>query len=498
MTQTATTRDQRLEHPLPHSPEAERALLGSVMLDNRLMNEAAAELARHAPQVFYLHAHARIFSAMLELYNENSEINPVLIGEKLRVAGALEQTGGITFISELTYGLPHITNLKTYIDLLRRKLLRRAIIRAANRITSQALDDEEEPEAQILADADEMLIALREMQTTSERADATLREIGVDARAYIEQIERGEEVAISTGIEELDRRTRGGIHPEQLWLIVALEKQGKSALMQQILRNVARRGEEAMLFSFEMSALENYLRMLSAMSGVPAFHINKGIGDEELFRLKNALDDVDNLPITINTTAFNIMEARARIRERKRKAEERGKRLSVVAWDYLQLMEGRGSVAIENRTHELEFISRQMKRICAEFQIGGIAISQFNNEAGKQAALGQRPQIHHIHGGGEIRKACDVGCVLHTVLPKKNDKGIRKSTLYIDLQRNAPPAVVPLWLDGKTLEFSPRVKDEGAGDERGDDELTLAREAVPPRSPAPLLSDDDLFGDKEW
>src|SRR5919112_3968534 len=99
---------QLLERPLPHSAEAERAILGSVLLDNSLVNQAI-ELLR--PEDFYVRAHQFVFRAMISLSERGSEINPILIGEELRREGALEQTGGIAFISELTYGLPHFTNV---------------------------------------------------------------------------------------------------------------------------------------------------------------------------------------------------------------------------------------------------------------------------------------------------------------------------------------------------------------------------------------------------
>src|ERR687893_2070428 len=106
-----STRDQMLERPLPHSAEAERAILGAIILDNSVVNQAI-ELLR--PEDFYVRAHQYVFRAMIGLSERGGEINPILLGEELRREGALEQTGGLSYVSELTYGLPHFTNLSHY------------------------------------------------------------------------------------------------------------------------------------------------------------------------------------------------------------------------------------------------------------------------------------------------------------------------------------------------------------------------------------------------
>src|SRR5207237_7206313 len=132
-----------LERPLPHSAESERAILGAIILDNNLVNQAI-ELLR--PDDFYIRAHQLVFRAMIALSERGSEINPILLGEELRREGWLEQTGGVAFISELTYGLPHFTNVAAYAKVVRDKSLLRNLVRAANKITSEALDEEAEAE----------------------------------------------------------------------------------------------------------------------------------------------------------------------------------------------------------------------------------------------------------------------------------------------------------------------------------------------------------------
>src|SRR6266705_4963054 len=136
-------RDSILERPLPSSPETERAILGAIILDNTLIAQAV-ELLK--PSDFYVPSHRRIFVAMTALFEKGSEINPILIGEELRKDNALETVGGVSFVTNLTYGLPHATNITHYAKVVRGKSLLRRLIKTANKITNEALEEEDEPE----------------------------------------------------------------------------------------------------------------------------------------------------------------------------------------------------------------------------------------------------------------------------------------------------------------------------------------------------------------
>src|SRR5438876_12428524 len=156
-------RDQSFDRALPNSSEAERAILGAVLLDNGLIS-SAIELLR--PENFYVPSHRRIFVAMIGLFERGSEINPILIGEELKKDNALESVGGISFITNLTYGLPHSTNITNYAKVVRGKSLLRRLIKTASQITNEALEEEDQPE--IILDHAE--------HATFELADATIRQ----------------------------------------------------------------------------------------------------------------------------------------------------------------------------------------------------------------------------------------------------------------------------------------------------------------------------------
>src|SRR5258707_4021973 len=136
-------REQSFERPLPSSSEAERGVLGAIRLDNALLSQAI-ELLK--PDDFYVPSHRRIFVAMIALFERGAEINPILIGEELKKESSLESVGGISFITNLTYGLPHSTNIEHYAKVVRGKSMLRQLIKASNKITQEALEEEDEPE----------------------------------------------------------------------------------------------------------------------------------------------------------------------------------------------------------------------------------------------------------------------------------------------------------------------------------------------------------------
>src|SRR5467141_1259369 len=136
-------REHSCERSLPNSSEAERAILGAIILDNVLIIQAIDLLK---PEDFYVPSHRRIFVAMIGLFERGGEINPILIGEELKKENALETVGGISFVTNLTYGLPHSTNIAHYAKVVRGKTMFRQLIRAANKITQEALEQEDEPE----------------------------------------------------------------------------------------------------------------------------------------------------------------------------------------------------------------------------------------------------------------------------------------------------------------------------------------------------------------
>lgn len=216
------SREQLLERPLPHSADAERAILGAVLLDNSFVNQAI-ELLR--PDDFYVRAHQHVFRAMINLSERGSEINPILLGEELRREGVLEQVGGVAFISELTYGLPHFTNVSAYAKVVKDKSVLRQLVKVANKVTSEALEEEDEAEV-ILDHAEQMIFALAD-----ERTRQGFSHIKPVADHLLEKVQEmaGRPVmltGLTSGFNDLDQKT-SGLQPSDLIIIAARPSMGK-------------------------------------------------------------------------------------------------------------------------------------------------------------------------------------------------------------------------------------------------------------------------------
>ena len=225
------SREQLLERPLPHSADAERAILGAILLDNSLVNQAI-ELLR--PDDFYVRAHQHVFRAMINLSERGSEINPILLGEELRREGVLEQVGGVAFISELTYGLPHFTNVAAYAKVVKDKSVLRQLVKVANKVTSEAL--EEEDEASIILDhAEQMIFALAD-----ERTRQGFSHIKPVADHLLEKVQEmaGRPVmltGLTSGFNDLDQKT-SGLQPSDLIIIAARPSMGKAQTLSSLIK----------------------------------------------------------------------------------------------------------------------------------------------------------------------------------------------------------------------------------------------------------------------
>src|SRR6476659_5493431 len=242
-------REQALERSLPNSAEAERAILGGIVLDNGLISQAI-ELLRS--EDFYVPSHRRIFLAMTALFERGAEINPILIGEELKKENALESVGGVSFITNLTYGLPHSTNIAHYAKVVRGKSMLRQLIRAANKITQEALAEEDEPE--IILDHAEREI----FQLADERIRQGFTHIQPIAEQLLEKVQEMEGRAavltgLTTGFSDLDKMT-SGLQRSDLIIVAARPSMGKTSFALMLAENAAIHvGAIVGVFSLEMS-----------------------------------------------------------------------------------------------------------------------------------------------------------------------------------------------------------------------------------------------------
>ncbi|HEY0386599.1 MAG TPA: DnaB-like helicase N-terminal domain-containing protein, partial [Pyrinomonadaceae bacterium] len=218
-----TARDQLLERPLPNSADAERAILGAIILDNALISQAI-ELLK--PEDFYVPSHRRIFVAMTGLFERGSEINPILIAEELRREGEIEAVGGMTFISNLTYGLPHFANIAHYAKMISGKSMLRQLVKVCNKVTSEALEEEEEPEL-ILDHAEQMIFALADERTR--QGFAHVKPIADNLLEHVQEMAGRSAMltGLTTGFNEVDSMT-SGLQASDLIVVAARPSMGKA------------------------------------------------------------------------------------------------------------------------------------------------------------------------------------------------------------------------------------------------------------------------------
>src|SRR5438034_11505068 len=376
--------DQFLERPLPNSPEAERAILGAVLLDNALISQAI-ELLK--VEDFYIPSHRRIFQVMVALFERGSAIDHILISDDLRRENALESVGGLSFIMNLTYGLPHFTNISHYAKIVKGKSLLRQLVKSANKITAEALEEEDEPEI-ILDHAEHAIFALAD-----ERIRQGFQHNKEPAERVLEKAESVEHrdlvvTGVPTGFRGLDSLT-SGFQKQDFVVIAARPSMGKTSLALTLAQHAAIEHKAVVgIFSLEMSAEALAMRMLCSEASVDAQKFRSGyLSNEEWARLGKALGKLADARIFIDdTAAISVLEMRAKAR---RLATEQ-KQLDMIVVDYLQLMSG-SSGRFESRQQEVSQISRELKALAKELDVPMVALSQLSRAP--ENRTDHRPQL---------------------------------------------------------------------------------------------------------
>jgi len=386
-----TARDQMLERPLPNSSEAERAILGAIMLDNALVTQAIEQLR---PEDFYVPSHRRIFLAMVALFERGSEINQILIAEELRRDGEIESVGGLSFITNLMHGLPHFVNIGQFSKIVRGKSTLRQLVKACNKITSEALEEEDEPEI-ILDHAEQAIFALAD-----ERTRQGFSHVKPIADAMLEHVQEmaGRSAmltGLTTGFNELDTML-SGLQPSDLIVVAARPSMGKTALCLTLAQNAAIQAQAVVgIFSLEMSKESLVMRMLSSEGHVDAHRFRSGfLSRDEWARLAGALGTLAETKIFIDDTpGITVLEMRAKAR---RLAAEQ-KKLDLIIVDYLQLMSG-SSRRTESRQQEVSQISRELKGLAKELNVPLIALSQLSRAP--ENRTDHKPQLSDLRESG--------------------------------------------------------------------------------------------------
>lgn len=435
-------REQFLERPLPSSDDSERAILGAVLLDNALVAQAVEHLK---PEDFYSPLHRRIFTAMISLFEASKNIDPILISEELKKEGSIESIGGVAAITNLTYGLPHFTDVADYINVVRGKSIMRQLVRTCNEITGEALEEEIDP-GEVLDRAEQRIFELTEMKERQgfEKVQPIADQLFIKIKDYAER-SASALTGLATGFRDLDQLT-SGLQQGDLVIVAARPSMGKTALA----LNMAQRAavnERAVVavFSLEMSKEQLVMRMLSAQSSVDARKLRTGmLSSNDWARLAEGIGVLADTRLFIDDTAgISVLEMRAKLR--RLFAEE--KKVDLVVVDYLQLMSG-ASKRIENRQQEVSQISRDLKALAKEFKVPVIALSQLSRAP--EARNPPRPMMSDLRESGSIEQDADVvAFIFREDYYSKGPDDIAEENrniaeIIISKQRNGPTGTIKL------------------------------------------------------
>jgi replicative DNA helicase len=445
-------REHAFERQLPNSAEAERAILGAVLLDNGLISQAIEHLK---PEDFYVPSHRRIFLAMISLFERGAEINPILIGEELKKESSLESVGGISFIINLTYGLPHSTNILHFTRVVRGKSMLRQLIKASNKITQEALEEEDEPE--IILDHAEHAI----FQIADERIRQGFTHVKPIAEQLLEKVQEMEGrtavlTGVTTGFADLDKMT-SGLQKAELIIVAARPSMGKTSFALMLAENAAlHAGAVVGMFSLEMSKEALVMRMLCSQGNIDAQRFRNGfLSRLEWAQIAKSLGTLAEAKIYLDDTpGLSVLEMRAKAR---RLAAEQ-KRLDMIIVDYLQLMSG-SAKRFESRQQEVSQISRELKALAKEMNVPVVALSQLSRAP--ESRSDHRPQLADLRESGALEQDADLVAFIFREeqykTPEERDSMPEEqknvAEIIIAKQRNGPTGTVDLRFTPSSMRF---------------------------------------------
>jgi len=441
--------DFSLDRGLPASPEAERSILGAILLDNNLQNEALSTLKS---EHFFLDAHRRIYQRIADLSETNRPIDIVTLTEELLRYKELEAVGGAGYLASLTDGVPRRSSLEHYVRIVRDKAILRNLIHAANGVIAQALE-QASTAAEVIDSAESSIFNISEERSGNQLTDIKTiaqESFGGDLDKLFQR--GGRITGLETHYSDLDDLT-SGLQNSDLIIIAARPSMGKTALAINIAENAAVIGGKSVaIFSLEMSKEALLNRMLCSQARVDGHKMRTGfLAREDLGKLRTALDKLIHAPLYIDDTpGISLTELRAKAR---RKALDKD-RLDLVVVDYLQLMSASapGGRRYENRTQEVSAISRGLKAIAKELKIPVIALSQLSR-APETRGKDTEPKLSDLRESGSIEQDADIVMFIYRpeYYNRDNPELEGKAKIIIAKQRNGPTDTIQLaFIKGST------------------------------------------------
>jgi replicative DNA helicase len=444
-----------LDAGLPANIDAEKTILGAILLDNAAHSEASERLEADD---FSLDSHRRIFLRMTELMNEQRAVDIVTLSNELARYKEIESVGGVAYLASLTEGLPVRPVIEDYIRIVKDKsLLRRLMLICSAAIARAA--DQSETALEVLDAAEAQLLEVSEKGIV--RGLESLDLIVQNSFGSIDNLYKNsrEITGLATGFTKLDQLT-SGLQKGELIIIAARPSMGKTAFAINIAENAAIQSKATVaVFSLEMTKESLLRRMLASQAWVDQRKLQTGfLGREDQQKLQNALEQLVESRLFIDDSA-GISLAEMRAKSRRLKQTSGG--LDLIVVDYLQLMSATlpsaGGKRYENRTQEVSAISRGLKALAKELNVPVIALSQLSRNSERRGD-DKRPMLSDLRESGSIEQDADVVAFIHREAYYSRDQEMSesdraKSEIIIAKQRNGPTDTIFLNFVSKFTRF---------------------------------------------
>ena len=421
---------------IPHSLEAERALIGGIFYNQELFEEIKDIVTF---EDFYKVEHSAIYEAMEKVYSDSKGIDAILIDEEIKKSNLKNKDEVLEVLSDILDEITSSYNLLEYANLIKEKAMLRRLGNVGAEITKLAYNDIR-PAEDIIDVAESMVLNLSKKILKNSIVD--MRTAGVDEIMRMERVSdnRGKTLGIPTGFIDLDRMT-SGLNNSDLIILAARPAMGKTAFALNLALNAGKEKKKVLIFSLEMPAQQLYQRLLSIESGIPQNKLkNVYLEEEEWTKLTVATGNLAETDIYVADLPYtNVLEIRSYAR--KMKSQEK---LDLIIIDYLQLINGTGRGGSEfSRQQEISDISRSLKGLARELDVPVIALSQLSRAV--ESRVDKRPMLSDLRESGAIEQDADIVAFLYReeyYIPETENKGITE--LIIGKHRNGATGTVKL------------------------------------------------------
>lgn len=437
---------------LPHSVEAEKGVLGSMLKSpQEVIGDCIEELDK---EWFYVPAHQLIYSVLAELWRENKAIDLITFTEVLRDRKILEVVGGASFVTSLYTFVPTAANITYYREIVRDKFILRRIIEQCTESVTKAFDEQDQVSA-LMEEVEGMMFKIRPEKQIQDRP---IMHAVMGAMESIEALysRKGAVTGIATGFHDLDRMT-GGLQQQDFFVIAGRPSMGKTALAMNIAEHVAvKENKPVAIFSLEMSEEQLMQRMMCSMAKINLQKVRDGFFSErDAPALTNAASLIGGSPIYLSDRTFQIDGLIARARRLKSKYN-----IELIIIDYLQLLTARG-FKVDNRQREVSYISGAIKGLAKDLKVPVVVLAQLNRQP--EGRHGGKPRLSDLRESGSIEQDADIVGLLFRAEVYEEDENIRadkagEAELIIAKQRNGPTGEVMLTFLKEFTRFEDRAR----------------------------------------